>query len=59
LEPSPETMYDVSEAAKRMGISPHTVRKLIRLGELEHYRIRRAIRISEAQIQAYLKQNKA
>jgi excisionase family DNA binding protein len=42
-----------------MGISPHTVRKLIRLGELEHYRIRRAIRISEAQIQAYLKQNKA
>lgn len=51
-------MYDVTAAAKRMGISPHTVRKLVRIGALEHYRIGRAIRISEGQIQAYLQKHK-
>jgi excisionase family DNA binding protein len=51
-------MYSVAEAAKRMGIGKSTIRKLMSQGELESYQIGRAVRISEEQIQEYLRKAK-
>ncbi len=56
--PSPgscDVMLTVSEAAERLNVSERTVRRLIAEGKIRIYRIRRSIRIREADLLDYLK----
>ena len=47
-------MQGVEEVAKQLGVSPATVRGLIRTGELKAYRIGKQVRIAEEDVKAYL-----
>lgn len=47
-------LMDVYEAAERLGVKHQTIRRLINEGTLQCHRIRRAIRVSQAQLDAYL-----
>jgi excisionase family DNA binding protein len=51
----------IAEAAEHKRVHPWTLYTAIRLGELECYRVghaRRAIRVSEAQLQAWLERGR-
>ncbi len=50
-----ETLITVPEAAERLSVSPRTIRRLIAEGKIRAYQIRRAVRISESDLQAYKK----
>lgn len=52
--PSPQ-LLTVAEVAERLAISERTARRLIKSGELVTHRIGRAVRISEADLAAYVK----
>lgn len=47
-------MMTVKEVAERLSLSEGAVYKAIRNGELEHHRFGAAIRITEAQLAAFL-----
>jgi excisionase family DNA binding protein len=49
-----EGLIDLAEAARRLGTGKHTVRKLIRDGELRAFRVRTVIRISPLDLRNYL-----
>ena len=44
----------VKQVMQRLSVSDETVYKLCNTGLLEHFRVGRMIRVSEAQLQAYL-----
>ena len=52
---TPETPLDIDEVAKRLGVSPGTVRTLVKEGELPAYRIRRQLRFMPSDVEAYFK----
>lgn len=52
-KPAPQ-FYSDSEAAAILAVSPSMIRKLRRLGKLEHVYIGRAVRISAAALQAFI-----
>ena len=52
----PARYYTITTLAERWGVSPRTVRKLIKSGELPHIRIGALIRIRPDQAEAYEKQ---
>ena len=45
----------VNDVAERLDVSPRSVRRLIAEGKIRTYKIRRSIRISEADLLDYLK----
>lgn len=47
-------LMSVLAVADRMDVSPETVRRLVRNGDIQHSRVGIQIRISEQQLQAYL-----
>jgi excisionase family DNA binding protein len=47
-------LYDVSQAAKELGISPISVRRKVRTKELPHRRIGNLIRFTPEDLAAYL-----
>ena len=49
-----QRMLAVAEVAERLNVSVKTVRRLISNRELEAYQIRRQLRVSEADLAAYL-----
>jgi excisionase family DNA binding protein len=51
-------LYDVSQAAKELGISPITVRRKVQAKELSHRRIGSLIRFTPEDINAYLEATK-
>jgi excisionase family DNA binding protein len=44
----------VAQVARRLAVSQGLVRKLIKSGEIPHYRFRRLVKIAEIDVQAYL-----
>jgi excisionase family DNA binding protein len=53
IQPRPAAM-SVVDAGKYLGVSPDTVRRLIRSGAVPHARIGNSIRIRSADLDAYL-----
>jgi excisionase family DNA binding protein len=51
-------LHDVAEAAKLLRVSEKTVRRLITAGALAAYRVGRRVRISEADLRAFLNQRR-
>jgi hypothetical protein len=51
---TPAAGHDLREAGRRMGISEHTVRALVRQRALAHYRIERRIVLLEPDIDAFM-----
>jgi excisionase family DNA binding protein len=51
---TPAPGRDLRGAGRKMGISPHTVRVLVRRRELAHYRIGKRIVITDPDIDAYM-----
>ncbi len=49
--------YTIKELAKITGISPHTIRRKIKQGEIRAQRVKRAYRIEEAEAQKYFQEN--
>ncbi len=49
------TLYTKREAAKLLKISEHTLHLMLRRGEMEHVRVGHSPRITEAQIEEYIK----
>jgi excisionase family DNA binding protein len=47
-------LYDVSQAAKELGISPISVRRKTRLGEIPHRRMGGLIRYTPQDLQDYI-----
>jgi excisionase family DNA binding protein len=47
-------LYDVQQAAKELGISPITIRRKIRLGEIPHRRMGGLIRFTPQDLQDYI-----
>lgn len=52
---NPTPLMTVNDVAERLDVSPRSVRRLITEGKIRIYRIRRSIRISEADFLNYLK----
>lgn len=50
-----EKMYDVNEVAKKLGINPVTVRKMIHRGELPSNKIGKSFAISETGLKKFLR----
>ena len=48
------TLYDVSQAAKELGISPISVRRKTRQGEIPHRRMGGLIRYTPQDLQEYI-----
>lgn len=57
--PPPAKYLGPLDIARRLQVSGMTIYRLIQTGELPHIRIGRSIRISEADLAAYLKRNTA
>ena len=51
------TLITVNEAAKHMSISPKTIYRLINRGHLTRIKIGAATRLSEDEVNAYLKKH--
>lgn len=51
---APPRLLRVAEVAELLGVCERTVRRLIAGGELRHHRIGHAVRVSEADLRAYL-----
>lgn len=51
-------MITTTEAARRLGMSDQTVRRLITTGELPAYRFGRQYRVSEVDLRAYLERTR-
>ncbi|MDB5383188.1 MAG: Helix-turn-helix domain [Rhodospirillales bacterium] len=49
-----EPFLTVAAVAARLNVCERTVRRLIQVGLLKHQRVGRAVRVSEAGLQAYL-----
>jgi excisionase family DNA binding protein len=47
-------LYDVSQAAKELGVSAITVRRKTRMGEIPHRRMGRLIRFTSQDLQDYI-----
>lgn len=45
----------VPEAARIMGVNPHTVRKLIKDGKIEAYRLQKKYRVNLLSIPAFMR----
>lgn len=52
--PRDETMLSVTDIAERLKIHPETVRRLVRAGKLKGHRIARQVRVTEADLAAFL-----
>lgn len=50
-------MLTVRDAAERLKVNEKTIRRLVFRGEIEHVRVGRAIRISPAQLEAFVSAN--
>lgn len=48
------TLTNIHGAARHLGISPHTVRHMVRRQVLPHYRLGRAVRLAIEDLDAYL-----
>jgi excisionase family DNA binding protein len=48
------TLYDVQQAARELGISPISVRRKTRLGEISHRRLGGLIRYTPQDLQDYV-----
>lgn len=53
----PEGLIGLAEAARRIGTGKHTVRKLIRAGELRAFKVRSVIRIAPLDLRRYLQRH--
>jgi excisionase family DNA binding protein len=51
------TLYDVSQAAKELGISPVSVRRKTKLGEIPHRRMGGLVRYTPQDLQDYVDQS--
>jgi excisionase family DNA binding protein len=51
-------LHSISEFAERWGVSTRTVQRQIKSGALRAHRIGRLVRISEADAEDFLKQNR-
>lgn len=51
-------MITTTEAARRLGVSDQTIRRLITAGELPAYRFGRQFRVSEVDLQSYLERKR-
>lgn len=52
-------MLTAAEAAAKLRVSPATIYSLCRAGEIAHYRFGRAVRIEDADLDAYVARQKA
>ncbi|MBE3602483.1 helix-turn-helix domain-containing protein [bacterium] len=52
-----EGLIDLADAARRLGTGKHTVRKLIRSGELRAFKVRSVIRIAPLDLRRYLQRH--
>lgn len=52
--PAIETLFDLSTVAKILWVSPSTLRKIVKRGEIEFTRVGNGIRFSKPQVDAYL-----
>lgn len=53
----PERLLTVKEVAAMMRVSPMTVYRLVKAGEIPSYRIERQVRLSEDDVHEYLEAN--
>lgn len=52
-------LYDVKAAARRLAVSPFTIRLYIRQGKLHPVRIGRLVRLDEEELSRFVASNKA
>ena len=52
-------LYDVNSAARRLAVSPWTIRLYIRQGKLRPVRIGRLVRLDEEELSNFVANNKA
>lgn len=50
---SPIKFFTIAEVAERLAVSPRTVRRWIRSGDLVAHRFRGAVRIAESDLRAF------
>ena len=55
---NPDQMLDVKDVARSLKMGESTVRKLIRDGKLDHYRLSGSIKVSREQLRDFLESNK-
>ncbi len=53
-----ERLMRVSEVAERLNLTPKTVYLLTESGRLDHFRIRRTVRVSPSQLEKFLEQSR-
>jgi len=51
----PEGLISLREVARRLGVGSHTIRKLVKSGELRGYRVRALIRVDPLDLRRYLR----
>jgi|GEM_PF-1728500 len=49
--------YTINELAEISGMSPHTIRRKIKQGEIRAQRVKRAYRVDQAEAQRYFQEN--
>lgn len=54
----PSNLHSIDELAERWGVSTRTVQRLIKSGVLRAHRIGRLLRISDADAEEFLKENR-
>jgi excisionase family DNA binding protein len=52
---APEGLISLREAARRLGVGCHTIRKLVTTGELRGFRVRTVIRVDPLDLRRYLR----
>lgn len=52
--PKVEPLFDVFTVAKLLWVSPSTLRKIVKRGEIEFTRVGNAMRFSKQQVDSYL-----
>ncbi len=51
--PTPDLVFTIGQTAKKLHVSPMTVRRLLDRGELQRVRVGRAVRILASSIEAF------
>ncbi len=51
--PTPELVHTIGQTAKKLHVSPMTVRRLLARGELQRVRLGRAVRVLASSIEAF------
>jgi excisionase family DNA binding protein len=55
----PEGLISLREAARRLGVGSHTIRKLVKSGELRGFRVATVIRVDPLDLRRYLRAHTA